>query len=170
MAQTNLFGGSVDERSMKKRVKEIQERRVRKPFNSLPARPHVRSLTTQEIGAEIVQRIKALNHPLIAEVVVEDFNNYSGYISVILKSTINRYLGGRGIPHTAYVIAGTLVPEAFSIKKVTDPIRSILTEIRNTRPYSARVVSTPQRVYTETYGEKNFEGYNTNTISIDYET
>jgi len=170
MVQTSLFGGSVDQRSMKKRVKEIQERRIRRPFNSILVRQQIHTFSPKELGEEIVRRIKELNHPLIAQAIVEDFNNHSGYISVIVKSTVNRYLDGRGVPHTAYVVGGTLVPEAFSIKRITDPIRRILTIIRNTEPYSARIIATPQRVYTESYGFKNFEGYNTNIISIDYET
>ncbi len=169
MTQTNLFGGTADSRKTRRHVVVEPPKRVRKPFQSLPPPQQRRGLSAREAGELIAQRIQLLAHPLITSVVLEDFNNYSGYLHVYLAGSESDFINNSGTVKRSYALANTLVPEKFNLKSITNPIRAALTDMKNNYQISARITSVPERQYTEDYGMKNFQGYTSNSIQIDYE-
>jgi hypothetical protein len=153
--QMNLFGDVVPDVEVEKAL-DVFRPQDKKKVASVKS-PELR---VKEKGEQIVSMIKGINDPMVEDVVLDDYGNYSGQIFVKLKSTD----AGRG-----KILLGNydnfVDGKKFNLSKVTKKLSSVL------KKNDAKIMDVPKRQYSYTGKNypKEFEGYNGDYIKIDYE-
>jgi len=164
--QRDLLGNIVPDEQVQQALSQLAPQDETKKM----MKPTVVSNVRQR-GEDVVSQIKNIKDPLIENVTLDDYGNYSGTIFVKLKS--NQAERGRFIlgDYQNYPDA-----KKFNIKKVIGKINSELAKARATKPMSIRILDKPARQYEQIYigkgyprPPKEFVGYDKDYIEIDYE-
>ncbi len=135
-------------------------------IQSTQSRPSTHSIDTTEskktgriIEKALKEAVEDGDIPDVKQVCLEDFNSYSGYLSVVVK-------GKQGTFDYRYYLLGN--DKDFNLRTVTSPVRKILRRLEKQHGLQAEITGVPKRKYKSVYGRKKYIGYDYNIITIDY--